>query len=82
MNLKIDAFFGGRSITCILRFLLSVVIMFYFFASFKQVRIRNYTGFVEVRIKHDREAKNWSGRNKLFARYRGAGAKSSLGRLN
>ena len=54
---------------------LSIVIMFYIFASFKhQIRITKYTDFVEAIIESGGGGgggggKNYAGRNELFSRY-------------
>ena len=49
---------------------LSMVIMFYIFASFKhQIRITKYTDFVEAVIESGRGGGNYAGRNELFSRY-------------
>ena len=49
---------------------LSMVIMFYTFASFKhQIRITKYTDFVEAIIESGRGGGNYAGRNELFSRY-------------
>ena len=54
--------------------LLSMVIMFYIFASFKhQIRITKYTDFVEAddsrKWPGGGGGKNYAGRNELFSRY-------------
>ena len=53
---------------------LSMVIMFYIFASFKhQIRITKYTDFVEAddnrKWPGGGGVKNYAGRNELFSRY-------------